>query len=73
VWAVGVVGVIDNVLKPVFMRHGVQMNGALLFFAIIAGLGAFGPAGFVIGPLIAAFTLTLVRIYRRDFRPATAE
>lgn len=73
VWAVTVVGLIDNVLKPVFMKRGVEMNGALLFFAIISGIAAFGASGFVIGPLIAAFSLTLVRIYRRDFRPETFE
>ncbi len=68
IWGLVVVGLIDNILKPVFMRRGVEMHGALVFFAIVAGLAAFGPAGFMLGPIIAAFALTLTRIYQRDYR-----
>jgi predicted PurR-regulated permease PerM len=40
-----------------------------VFFAIIAGMAAFGASGLFIGPLIVTFALTLVRIYKRDFKP----
>jgi predicted PurR-regulated permease PerM len=33
--------------------------------------GAFGPVGLVLGPLVVAFFLTLVRMYQRDFAPGS--
>ena len=38
-----------------------------VFFALIGGIGAFGMAGLLIGPLAVATFLTLLRMYRRDF------
>jgi predicted PurR-regulated permease PerM len=45
-----------------------EMRSVVVFFALIGGLGAFGAVGLVIGPLVVALFLALVRIYRRDFR-----
>ena len=69
IWAIAVVGIVDNVVKPKLVKRGVRLHGALVFFAIIAGMAAFGASGLFIGPLIVTFALTLVRIYKRDFRP----
>lgn len=69
VFAVAVVGIVDNVVKPKLVKRGVRLHGALVFFAIIAGIAAFGASGLLLGPLIVTFVLTLVRIYRRDFKP----
>lgn len=41
-------------------------------FAIIAGIAAFGASGLLLGPLIVTFALTLLRIYRRDFKGGDA-
>lgn len=68
VWAIAVVGVVDNVVKPVLVKRGVELHGALVFFAILSGIAAFGASGLLLGPLIITFGLTLVRIYRRDFK-----
>jgi predicted PurR-regulated permease PerM len=66
-WGLGVVGVIDNVVKPLFIRGGVPIHGAVIFFALLGGLAAFGPIGFLVGPLAIAFVVAVVRMYRRDF------
>jgi predicted PurR-regulated permease PerM len=42
------------------------MGGAVVFFALIGGIGAFGMVGLVVGPLAVASFLTLLRMYRRD-------
>ena len=42
------------------------MGGAVVFFALIGGIGAFGMVGLLIGPLAVATFLTLLRMYRRD-------
>jgi predicted PurR-regulated permease PerM len=66
-WAVGVVGMIDNVVKPIFIRGGVPIHGAVIFFALFGGIAAFGPIGFLVGPLAVTFIVAVVRMYRRDF------
>ena len=66
-YGVGVVSMIDNVLKPIFIRGGVPIHGAVIFFALLGGLAAFGPVGFLIGPLSVTFLVAVVRMYRRDY------
>jgi predicted PurR-regulated permease PerM len=59
VWGVVVVGLSDNVVKPLLIKGGVEMHGAVIFFALLGGLAAFGPVGLVVGPLVVAFILAL--------------
>jgi len=67
-WGLIVVSLIDNLVKPLLIKAGMQMNGAVVFFALIGGLGAFGAVGLLLGPLFVAFFLALLRMYQRDFR-----
>ena len=67
VWGLGVVGLVDNVVKPIFIRGGVPIHGAVIFFALFGGLAAFGPVGFLVGPLAVTFLVAVVRMYRRDY------
>jgi predicted PurR-regulated permease PerM len=66
-WGVAVVGVVDNVIKPLLIKAGMEMRSAVVFFALVGGLRAFGAVGLIIGPLVVALFLALLRIYRRDF------
>jgi predicted PurR-regulated permease PerM len=70
IWALVVVGLVDNLVKPLLIRAGMEMRGAVVFFALIGGLGAFGGVGLLLGPLVVALFLALLRMYERDFRPA---
>jgi predicted PurR-regulated permease PerM len=67
-WGLVVVGLVDNLVKPLLIRSGMKMSGALVFFALVGGVAAFGTAGLLIGPLVVAFFLALLRIYQRDFK-----
>jgi predicted PurR-regulated permease PerM len=71
IWGVVVVGLVDNVIKPLLVKRGLHMHGAIVFFALLGGLAAFGTVGLLIGPLIVAFFLALLRIYERDYGRAT--
>ena len=53
-WALLVVGLIDNVVKPLLIKEGVRLDGAVLFFALIGGLALFGAVGLLVGPLAVA-------------------
>ena len=68
-WALLVVGLIDNLLRPILIRGGVQLHGALIFFSLIGALSAFGAVGVFLGPLALVFFLTAVHAVR-GARPA---
>ena len=65
---VAVVSLIDNVLRPVLVKGGGKAGGAtrvdssVLFFALIGGVLAFGPMGFVVGPLAVVFLDSMMRL-----------
>jgi predicted PurR-regulated permease PerM len=64
VWGGLVVGTIDNIAKPFFIRGGVELHGAVVFFALLGGLAAFGPMGIIAGPLVVAFFVAVTRMER---------
>jgi predicted PurR-regulated permease PerM len=68
-WGVTVVALVDNIVKPYLIKDDVEMGGAVVFFALIGGIGAFGLPGLLIGPLAVSLFLTLLRMYRRDYAP----
>jgi predicted PurR-regulated permease PerM len=72
IWGVLVVGLVDNLIKPLLVKRGMHMHGAIVFFALLGGLAAFGTVGLLLGPLIVTFFLALVRIYKRDFGPRSS-
>jgi predicted PurR-regulated permease PerM len=65
-WGVLAVGLIDNVVKPYLIRGGMELHGAVVFFALVGGLAYFGPIGLLAGPLIISFFLAVVRMWDRD-------
>lgn len=67
IWGAVVVGLVDNLIKPILVKRGMHLHGGLVFFSLIGGLAVFGAVGLVVGPLIVTFFLALIRIYSRDF------
>jgi len=73
IWGLLVVGLVDNLIKPLLMRGGMQMHGAVVFFSLIGGLAVFGAIGLLVGPLAVAFFVALLRMYDRDFASDAAK
>jgi len=67
-WGIVGVGLADNVVKPLLMKGRMEIHGAVIFFALVGGLAAFGPVGLAAGPLIVSFFLAIVRMCQRDLR-----
>ena len=65
-WGVFAVGLIDNVVKPYLIRGGIELHGAVVFFALLGGLAYFGPVGLIAGPLVVSFFLAVIRMWDRD-------
>ncbi|MEZ4452399.1 MAG: AI-2E family transporter [Nannocystaceae bacterium] len=72
IWGTLAVGLIDNVVKPLVARRGLHLHPGIIFFALIGGLAAFGAVGLLLGPMIVAFFLALVRIHERDYGATTS-
>jgi predicted PurR-regulated permease PerM len=66
IYAVAVISVVDNVVKPLVVRGGMQLNGALVFFSLIGGLIAFGGVGLIVGPLAVTFFLAMIRFTQAE-------
>lgn len=64
-WELIAVGLVDNLLYPIVVGSHLRMHTLAIFFAILGGLIAFGPAGIILGPLVFALTDALITIWRR--------
>jgi len=66
-WCALVVGMVDNVLRPRLVGRDTQMSDLLVLISTLGGIVAFGAAGFIIGPIIAALWVTVWEIYGEVF------
>ena len=63
-WALIVVNIIDNLLRPIIMHKSVGVHPLFILFSVLGGISFIGPAGFIIGPLILSLLLALVTAYK---------
>lgn len=69
VWGAVVVGGIDNILRPILVGNRLRLHTVPAFISIIGGLVLFGPAGFVLGPLVVTTTIVLLEALRERTTP----
>lgn len=69
VWGALAVGMIDNVLGPMLVGRGVKIHPMFILFAVIGGIGLFGPLGFLLGPLVLSLLFALIDVYRTVYAP----
>jgi predicted PurR-regulated permease PerM len=62
-----VIGLVDNVLRPVLVGRDTQMPDYLVLLATLGGIAVFGVSGFVIGPVIAAFFLVVWEMFAQEY------
>lgn len=70
IWGAGIVGTIDNVLKPVLIGNRLKLPVLFLFFSILGGLRLFGVLGLILGPVLFALLAALLDLYLRDYARA---
>jgi predicted PurR-regulated permease PerM len=58
----------DNVLRPVLIAGRAQLNGFLVFISLLGVIQAFGLVGVVLGPLVVATAVGLLKGYRESLR-----
>jgi predicted PurR-regulated permease PerM len=62
-----VIGLVDNLLRPLLVGRDTKMPDYLILLSTLGGLTAFGLAGFVLGPIIAAFFLSVWEMAAEEF------
>jgi predicted PurR-regulated permease PerM len=64
-WGGGVIGLIDNVLRPRLVGKRARLHELIIFFSVIGGLQVFGVLGLFVGPVVAAIALAMVEVFRQ--------
>ncbi len=70
VWGGLVIASVDNFLRPKLVSEKVNLHELFVFFSALGGLQVFGMLGIVLGPVVVAFTLSLLDALRQVDRPA---
>lgn len=63
-WGLLVVGLLDNILRPVLIGKKAKLPIFLLFLGIFGGLKVYGPIGIFLGPLLISCVIVFLQIYR---------
>lgn len=60
---------IDNILRPIIISRATKMSSSLVLIGMIGGLFLFGILGLILGPLILAYLLIVLELYRKKKSP----
>lgn len=55
---------LDNFLRPIIVSKRTHMHSSIILIGMIGGLFFFGVLGFILGPLILAYLLIILELYR---------
>ena len=61
-WGVLVIGLVDNVLRPILVGRDTRMPDYVVLVSTLGGMSVFGINGFVLGPAIAAMFMAVWHI-----------
>jgi predicted PurR-regulated permease PerM len=66
-WGLMLVGLIDNVLRPVVIGEQAQLPILLLFLGVLGGIQIYGLIGALISPMVIACVFAFAHIYREHY------
>ena len=64
-WAALVVGMMDNILRPLLISGRAPIPFLVVFVGILGGLAAFGVIGIFVGPVLLSVAFTLLNEFAR--------
>jgi predicted PurR-regulated permease PerM len=70
-WGTLIVSGADNVLRPLLLKGETHLHPLLTFLSVLGGLIYFGFLGFILGPVVLSFLMTLFDIYKKEFLEET--
>jgi len=63
-----IVSMADNVIKPMVLKGQSDLHPLFALLSVLGGVGALGPIGVLVGPMVVAFLQTLLKILQREMR-----
>lgn len=63
VWSIALTGTVDNLVKPFIVRGRSDVPMLLVFLGVFGGLAWFGFIGILVGPVLVAMMLALLKIW----------
>ncbi len=66
IWAIALVGTIDNLLNPYLVGKKIEIHPLLVLFSVLGGIALVGPLGILIGPLAISFVYALASVYKTE-------
>lgn len=72
-WGALVVGMIDNLIRPLFISGKAHLPILVIALGVLGGVFSLGPLGVVAGPIILAVFLSFFDIYSRRVFPGETE
>lgn len=70
-WGIGVVSMVDQILRPWLIGQDVQIPVLLLVLSVLGGLALYGLLGLFVGPILVSLLMTAVQIYREEYHAST--
>lgn len=70
-WGVLVIGTVDNLLYPTLVGSKLQLHTVPVLFAVLGGVAMFGVTGIILGPLLLALTVQLIRFWTAGRQAST--
>jgi len=62
-----IISLIDNILRPILVGKDTKMPDVVILISTLGGLSLFGIAGFVIGPIIAGFFISMWEMFEEEY------
>ncbi|MBI5562389.1 MAG: AI-2E family transporter [Deltaproteobacteria bacterium] len=66
IWGVFVIGLIDNLLRPLMVGNAANLHPLLIFLSIIGAVNVFGLIGIIAGPLVVSIAEAALEIYQEN-------
>lgn len=63
-WGAGVIGTVDNLVRPLLIGESLRLHTAPTLVAILGGLQLFGASGLVLGPVAMTTTAMMLAFWR---------
>lgn len=67
-WGAGVVGLFDNIVRPLVISGRARLHTLMVFFSLLGGVHAFGLLGLFIGPVVVSIAIALIGMLREESR-----
>jgi predicted PurR-regulated permease PerM len=62
------ISILDNILRPMFLKDRIQLHPLIIFFAILGGVSAFGFNGLILGPMVVILFLTVLDLFLTEHK-----